>query len=170
MKIASPGKGNECAASRRDEFGDPQPMALKDLRMVIRYLAAFLLAALLLLVGEILASRIMKIIDHLWMFFKCKRSKRFKSRRKCVEKKQPIELMIQRLESTNQELVVTQSDRDSGGRVAYFGSEAIEVVKELVLRSVLNREHIQSPKRKNREQVAPSSAQSSLTVLIRART
>ena len=111
------------------------------------------------------------MIDDLRMFYKIKRSKRFKSRRKRMQKEdeQPIELMIQRLESTNQELV-TQSNQDSERRVAYFASESIEVVEEPVLRSVLNRVHIQSHsiKKKNRELVAGPSGQSSLTVLIRA--
>ena len=171
-QIPSPHKGYECAASRPDPFGDPQPMTLKDFRMVIRYFAAFLLTAFLLLILELLHPRVIKMIDDLRMFYKIKRPKRFKSRGKCIQKEaeQPIELMIRRLESTNQELVMTQLDQDSEGRVAYFASEAIKVVEEPVLRSVLNRKHIQSHsiKRKNRELVSRPSGQSSLTVLFRA--
>ena len=37
MNILSPHKGHECAESRPDPFVDPQPMALKDFRMVLRY-------------------------------------------------------------------------------------------------------------------------------------
>ena len=154
LNLLSPVEGMKYAESHPNQMADPEPMTLQDFRKVFIYFVFLIIGSFLILVGEVFAHSSIKTMNDYWIFLQVKRSKRYKSRRKCVEKEEelPIELMIQRLESDEQEIQVVESTLDSEGSVAYSTQDIIYVVEEHVLDSILNREHEKATQRPSHHQ------------------